>query len=102
MVQHLAQINSILNQKGVDLSILISDDCSSDNTISIIESICNKDQRVSLIKKDYPSGSAAKNFYYLFRTAKLDAYDFVAYSTNVLNDKDPISAINKIKNQNGR
>ena len=94
------QINSILNQKGVDLSILISDDCSSDNTISIIESICNKDQRVSLIKKDYPSGSAAKNFYYLFRTAKLDAYDFVAYSDqdDIWHPNKMYKAINKIKN----
>ena len=36
------QIDSILNQKGVDVSILVSDDFSKDNTKNILEEYKNK------------------------------------------------------------
>lgn len=36
------QINSVLNQEGVDVDILISDDFSNDRTFSILKSYSNK------------------------------------------------------------
>jgi len=41
-------INSVLNQDYENLEILVSDDCSTDDTISIVESI--KDNRIRIIK----------------------------------------------------
>jgi len=41
------QLNSLLRQKNVDLKILIRDDGSTDNTISILEEYSQKDERIS-------------------------------------------------------
>ncbi len=54
------QIDSILNQKNVDLSLLVFDDCSTDETIKIINRI--NDERIHLVVNKQNSGSSALNF----------------------------------------
>lgn len=44
------QIDSILAQEGVNVTLLISDDGSSDSTAEICNRICEADNRVSLGK----------------------------------------------------
>lgn len=43
-------VTSILNQTIIDFELLIIDDCSSDNTLSILEEI--KDDRIKIIRKE--------------------------------------------------
>lgn len=49
-------IESILNQTFENFELIIADDCSTDNTVKIIESF--NDERIKLIKTDKNSGSA--------------------------------------------
>ncbi|NQV78496.1 MAG: glycosyltransferase, partial [Lutibacter sp.] len=43
-------INSIINQTYQNLEIIIVDDCSTDKTYSIVESLSKKDKRIKLIR----------------------------------------------------
>jgi len=53
-------INSILSQTFTDFEFIIVDDCSTDNTVSIIESFC--DPRIRLIRNSENKGiSATRN-----------------------------------------
>ena len=50
-------IQSVLNQTYQQWEMIIVDDCSSDETVSIIEKIANKDSRIQLIKLEKNSGT---------------------------------------------
>jgi rhamnosyltransferase len=78
------QIESILNQAGVDLDILVSDDGSTDVTVALLERFAN-DQRVRVTSPPVPTGSAAQNFLWLIRSTPADRYAYVA-----LADQDDI------------
>lgn len=54
----LQTYNSILEQTHHNWEWLVTDDCSSDNTISIMNAICEKDSRVKLFKNAVNSGAA--------------------------------------------
>lgn len=70
------QIDSILNQKKVKVDILISDDSSTDNTLSILEEY-KKNKNIKFYKSK--CGSAQKNFYNLINNADT-SYDYYALS----------------------
>ena len=58
------QLNSILNQSYSNWRLIISDDCSQDNTISIVKEYKNKyPDKILLFQNDRPSGSAQSNFF---------------------------------------
>jgi rhamnosyltransferase len=78
------QIDSILAQAGVDVRIVIRDDCSVDATRAQIAPLL-RDSPVSLTYGDTPSGSAAQNYFNLMRDNSADGFDFVA-----LADQDDI------------
>lgn len=50
-------IEAIINQTYQDWELLITDDCSTDNTIKIIEEYVSKDSRIKLFKLDKNSGA---------------------------------------------
>lgn len=50
-------IESIINQTYSNWELLITDDCSSDNSTNIIESYCAKDSRIKLFKLENNSGA---------------------------------------------
>lgn len=50
-------IRSVLNQKHENWEMIITDDASDDNSVSIIEAFSEKDKRIKLIKLDSNSGS---------------------------------------------
>ncbi len=52
-------LNSVLAQTYRNWEILIVDDCSTDNSVSIIKSYCDKDERIRLFVNDTNSGAAA-------------------------------------------
>lgn len=92
------QLNSILNQNGVTADVMIFDDNSSDNTISIInKELLNFPNRITLLQNVEQIHSPLHSFSYLIKYVKenqvnLD-YDFFAFS-----DQDDIWLPNKIKN----
>lgn len=85
------QIDSILAQKRVHLNIVVSDDVSTDNTLSIIESY--NDERIKILPMIGKFGSASQNFFRLIRDTEFDLYDYIAFA-----DQDDIWYSNKIFN----
>ena len=51
-------INSVLSQTFSDWEMVITDDCSTDNSVEIIEKFVEKDNRIKLIKSDKNLGGA--------------------------------------------
>ncbi len=55
-------IESVLNQSYTNWEMLIVEDCSTDNTVEIVNKYCEKDSRIKLIKHTENQGvSAARN-----------------------------------------
>jgi rhamnosyltransferase len=80
------QIRSILNQVNVNVSILIYDDKSSDNTVNIIKNF--SDSRITVVQNSVNSGSPAKNF--LIALMNLESNLIDKYSYISLSDQDDI------------
>lgn len=51
-------INSVIAQTAMSLEIIIVDDCSSDNSIEVIQSFIDRDTRIKFIKLEENSGAA--------------------------------------------
>lgn len=89
------QLDSILNQQKVDVSILVRDDGSSDNTIRILEEYSSKNANLSF----YQGGNVkpCMSFFDLLTHAR--DYDYYAFcdQDDVWDDNKLISAIEKIK-----
>ncbi|PPC95368.1 MAG: glycosyl transferase family 2 [Methylotenera sp.] len=73
------QIESILNQRNISISINISDDLSIDRTIEYLQLIIN-DPRIVLLPSFHKFGSAGRNFYRLIIDSDFSNYDYVAFA----------------------
>ena len=71
------QLDSILAQKDVEVSVLIRDDGSTDSTVDIINDYCSKNSDIKLIKGS--NMGACKSFFELFKEADM-GYDYYALS----------------------
>jgi rhamnosyltransferase len=80
----LEQVASILDQLDVDVSLVISDDGSTDDTRSRLNNYSD-DPRVDVISPTSATGSAAQNFFWLIRSRPAAQYEFIA-----LADQDDI------------
>lgn len=69
------QLQSILEQTDVDVSILVSDDYSSDSTVEILKEF-SKNNKIRVISSKF--GSAQKNFYNLINNAS--GFDYYAFA----------------------
>jgi len=85
------QVASILKQEDVDLSIVVHDDVSTDNTANILAGLAADEPRLRLVTYQEPSGSASANFFRIIRCNAADGYDFVA-----LADQDDVWLANKL------
>ena len=64
------QIDSLLSQKNVDVTILIRDDGSKDNTVSILKDYASKNSNVKLLEKEFGKNyNVAKSFSFLLTSA---------------------------------
>lgn len=87
------QINSILNQINVDVTIFISDDNSVDGTFDYLFNLAKKNRRVVLLPRVKTFGSAAKNFYHLICHVDFDRFNYIS-----LSDQDDIWNKDKLFN----
>jgi rhamnosyltransferase len=78
------QIETILNQRCVDVRLVVSDDGSCDDTPAKVR-LFAADPRVSIVAPPVATGSAAQNFMWLIRNTCADGFAFVA-----LADQDDI------------
>lgn len=74
------QINSILNQVGVELTLFISLDKSSDRSFSICDDFSKEFLNIIFLPYEMRYGDASKNFYRLIRDVDLSEYDYVAFA----------------------
>ena len=80
-----AQLESVLKQKDVLVSVFISVDKSSDNTFEWCNEFSMNDSRVSVLPYGEQFGGAAPNFFRLIRDVDFADFDLVA-----LSDQDDI------------
>lgn len=73
------QIESVLSQEGVDVTLRISDDGSSDGTCSICEGFAERDSRVRFRRNPANKG-LAKNFMDMVWEDGADGFDWYAFS----------------------
>ena len=85
------QIDSVLNQEGVQVQVLVSDDCSTDHTVEIVTTFTQTDSRVRMVSCDRKFGSAGRNFLSLLTKADLTHTDYVAFC-----DQDDVWLPNKL------
>jgi rhamnosyltransferase len=79
------QIDSILIQKEVDVTIFVSDDLSTDNTIKYLQGIYKDDKRLVYLESNQKFGGAAKNFFRLIKDVDFSNFDYIS-----LSDQDDI------------
>lgn len=73
------QIQTILNQNGVEVVLYVSDDFSTDNTLSCVKKFqCYGN--VHLVDNNSKYGSAGRNFFSLIDRVDFHDFDFVAFS----------------------
>lgn len=73
------QLESILNQEGVELRVLASDDASRDGTLELLHTIAARDPRVTVLPQG-TFGSPSGNFYRLIDEADLDWAEFIGFA----------------------
>lgn len=79
------QIDSILSQEEVAVSLYINVDQSSDGTEDFVDQLSKQDPRIHKLPHGNYYGGAAPNFYHLIKTIDYSQFDFVA-----LSDQDDI------------
>ncbi len=85
------QLGSVLSQAEVDVTLLVSDDTSTDQTFAMLTQRADTDSRIELLQPG-KFGSAANNFARLIRDANPTGYDAIA-----LCDQDDIWLPGKLR-----
>jgi rhamnosyltransferase len=87
------QIDSILNQSNIDVTLYISDDNSTDLSINYIKEKSLIDKQIVLLPEIARLGGACANFFRLITDANISDFDFIAFA-----DQDDIWDCNKLYN----
>lgn len=86
------QVNSILNQQDVDVSLFISVDLSTDGTDQWVKKLAGKDSRVAMLPYGERFGGAGPNFFRLIRDVDFSGFDAVSFA-----DQDDIWFADKLQ-----
>ena len=86
------QVESILKQTEVNLTLFISVDQSNDGTEALVNQLAQVNSRIQALAHGEYFGGAGANFYRLFKSIDLSQYDYVA-----LSDQDDIWNADKLK-----
>ena len=73
------QVDSILNQKEVDVTIFISDDLSTDKTIEYLQEIYKGLENIVYLPSGSKFGGAGKNFFRLIKDVDFSSFDFISF-----------------------
>lgn len=87
----MQQINSILAQEDVELTLFISIDQSIDGSEQLCLELAKNDPRVLLLPRKERFGSAAANFFRLLRDTNFVHFDYICFA-----DQDDIWFKNKL------
>ncbi|WP_286978719.1 glycosyltransferase [Pseudomonas sp.] len=87
------QLDSILVQSKVDLTVYISIDPSTDGTEDLIAAYAEQHDSVKVLPTAGAFGGAARNFFRLIRDVNTDNYDYIAFA-----DQDDIWFEDKLHN----
>lgn len=71
------QLDSILNQEGVEVFVRISDDCSTDNTFRILETYASEHDNIEIIYNSTHQGKT-RTIMQLVYDAPVESYDYIA------------------------
>jgi rhamnosyltransferase len=74
-----AQIDSVLEQQGIDVDLIVSDDGSSDQTPRILDGLQSAGKLRYTVRRP-ATGSASQNFFALIDTCPVDDYAYFAFS----------------------
>lgn len=74
------QINSILEQRAVNLTIYISLDRSADSSLAVLQDFVDANDNVKLLDYGDRFGSAGQNFFHLINTVNVDEFDYIAFA----------------------
>lgn len=85
------QVDSILGQHGVSVTLLISVDSSSDGTESWVDALSELEPRVKYLTHGGKFGGAARNFFRLVNEAPVAEFDYFSFA-----DQDDIWLPNKL------
>lgn len=85
------QIDSVLDQTGVEVSLIISLDVCTDESLVICRQYAERDERVTILPSGGSFGNAAYNFFYLISQSNFQDCDFVA-----LADQDDVWLSDKL------
>ena len=72
-------IKTILNQDFSDYELIISDDCSDDNTQEICQKYAGLDSRIKYYRQDRNFGMPVKNFQYVLKKAEGEFFMFASH-----------------------
>jgi rhamnosyltransferase len=93
------QIESIFSQKNCNISLLVSDDCSSDKTLKLLLDLKSKYYDIEIISNKRKSEHSGQNFYNLITKCDTEDFDFIAFSDqdDIFHESKFITQINRIK-----
>jgi len=92
-MRHLPQqVASIFDQSGVDVTLFVSVDRSTDGTEEWFSRLQAENDRIVLLPFGEQFGGAARNFFRLLREVDFSAFDYVAFA-----DQDDIWLPGKLK-----
>ena len=92
------QIDSILNQTYKNINLIISDDCSKDNTRNILKEYEKKDKRITLYLQEKNMG-VVKNIEFLLKQVKSN-YFMLADQDDVWLEEKISKSMETLKSQN--
>ncbi|MDI1299680.1 glycosyltransferase [Methylotenera sp.] len=74
------QIDSILNQTSVDITVYVSDDMSEDATYTYLLDRAEVSSQLIILPQKERYGSAGKNFYRLIKDVNTTDFDYIAFA----------------------
>lgn len=74
------QLQSILAQDGVDVTVFISVDVSNDGTEAFVDALATKEPRLRVLPHGQRFGGAAGNFFRLLREVDVSGFDYVSFA----------------------